>query len=152
LDRRWEHRLFAVPRDGPGLDGLLERTHGGRVGLANSCDVGDRLAVGGHFDHFTGLGAGEPLGKMGLKVPNGHPTCDYICHGFACQCDHFSLLLPVRRRTIPRPPGRINTASPTTHGIGKLENLDPAPSNWVEPEEPMESFGFEDWPAVVYAD
>ena len=28
---------------------------------------------------------------------------------------------------------------PTSHVIGKLENLDPAPSNWVEPEEPMES-------------
>ena len=28
---------------------------------------------------------------------------------------------------------------PTTHVIGKLENLDPAPSDWVEPEGPMES-------------
>ncbi len=40
---------------------------------------------------------------------------------------------------------------PTSHGIGKLENLDPAPSDWVGPEGPMESFGFEDWPGVVYA-
>jgi hypothetical protein len=43
---------------------------------------------------------------------------------------------------------------PTTHVIGKLEYLDPAPKDWVEPEGPMESFGFEDWPGVgvVYAD
>ncbi len=43
---------------------------------------------------------------------------------------------------------------PTTHVIGKLEYADPAPSDWVEPEGPMESFGFEDWPVVgvVYAD
>jgi len=43
---------------------------------------------------------------------------------------------------------------PTTHVIGKLEYADPAPSDWVEPEGPMESFGFEDWPGVgvVYAD
>jgi hypothetical protein len=29
-----------------------------------------------------------------------------------------------------------------------------APKEWVEPEGPMESFGFEDWPGVgvVYAD
>ena len=38
---------------------------------------------------------------------------------------------------------------PTTHVIGKLENFDPAPSDWVEPEGPMESFGFEDWRGVV---
>ncbi len=43
---------------------------------------------------------------------------------------------------------------PTTHVIGKLEYADPAPMEWVEPEGPMESFGFEDWPGVgvVYAD
>ena len=43
---------------------------------------------------------------------------------------------------------------PTTHVIGKLENVDPDPSDWVEPEGPMESFGFEDWQGVgvVYAD
>ena len=43
---------------------------------------------------------------------------------------------------------------PTSHVIGKLENFDPSPSDWVEPEAPMESFGFEDWPGVgvVYAD
>jgi hypothetical protein len=41
----------------------------------------------------------------------------------------------------------------TTHVIGTLENVDPSPSDWVEPEGPMESFGFEDWPGVgvVYA-
>jgi len=43
---------------------------------------------------------------------------------------------------------------PTTNVIGKLEHLDPAPSDWVEPEGPMESFGFDDWQGVgiVYAD
>ena len=43
---------------------------------------------------------------------------------------------------------------PTSHVIGKLEYADPAPKEWVEPEGPMESFGFEDWPGVgvVYAD
>ena len=43
---------------------------------------------------------------------------------------------------------------PTTHVIGKLDYLDPAPSDWVEPEGPMENFGFEDWPGVrvVYAE
>ena len=43
---------------------------------------------------------------------------------------------------------------PTSHVIGKLENFDPAPKEWTEPEGPMESFGFEDWPGVgvVYAD
>jgi len=43
---------------------------------------------------------------------------------------------------------------PTTHVIGKLEYDDPAPKEWSEPEGPMESFGFEDWPGVgvVYAD
>ena len=35
---------------------------------------------------------------------------------------------------------------PTSFVIGKLETLDPAPKDWVEPEGPMESFGFEDWP------
>ncbi len=43
---------------------------------------------------------------------------------------------------------------PTTHVIGKLEYADPAPKEWIEPEGPMESFGFQDWPGVgvVYAD
>ncbi len=43
---------------------------------------------------------------------------------------------------------------PTSHVIGKLEYADPAPTDWVEPEDPMESFGFEDWTGVgvVYAD
>ena len=46
------------------------------------------------------------------------------------------------------------TKSVAVHVIGKLKYHDPAPSDWVEPEGPMESFGFEDWPGVgaVYAD
>lgn len=43
---------------------------------------------------------------------------------------------------------------PTSHVIGKLDSIDPAPSDWVEPEGPMESFGFDELPGVgiVYAD
>jgi hypothetical protein len=50
--------------------------------------------------------------------------------------------------------GLISTPRTTRLSVGKLDSIDPAPKEWVEPEGPMESFGFEDWPGagVVYAD
>ena len=39
----------------------------------------------------------------------------------------------------------------TSHVIGKLDYLDPAPTDLVEPEGPKESFGFEDRPGVGFS-
>jgi hypothetical protein len=122
--------------------------------LADGRDSANWHSVAGHFNHVTSLGAGETLGKLDLEVPHGHPKSNYTFHAFPHDRKYFSALSPVLRRTIMQLNGLISTVRAASPDGGKLDSIDPAPREWVEPEGPMESFGFEDWPGVgvVYAD
>jgi hypothetical protein len=44
-------------------------------------------AMGGELHHLTDMGAGQPLGEVGLEIPHGHLLRDYISHGHCCFCD-----------------------------------------------------------------
>jgi len=70
----------------------------------------------------------------------------------AC-ADDRALPITANCRPIASPPTPESLSSRTLAGC-RTVSRNPAPSDWVEPEGPMESFGFQDWPGVgvVYAD